>query len=441
MNPFRPPPFVGRRAELSEALRYVRSGTSVLLIGGRRAGKTFLVDQLVRELRAGVGVPSALAQRVLVTDASGWRRASETDVLAELAALSGAAGPTRREVERALEALAPLVLVVDEADVLLGEPWSRQLFQWLRYLDDKLLQTGLAFVLVGGPQLDDWRDPDDRGSPPLNTAEPVYLEPLDGGAVEQLVSLGEGRWTAELRRAVGHHPWLLMLTGEALHGRRSAAQALERLATRCSSSFTVWERQLGAGGVKLLRALHQQPAPCEDFQPGGRRAKERAALLRCRYVGVVKEVDGAWHAAVGLFLDHLPEGRAAYDLAISYAREDEAIARAIKAELREFRVFFDLDEEAWLWGQPLSQVLPAIYEVEARHVLVLSSAYYVRKHWTKLELDAVMRGAPGRLLMVDLGAWPEDVPSDWVAIRGDEAGMVRLVPALRSRLSAARAGG
>jgi hypothetical protein len=88
-----------------------------------------------------------------------------------------------------------------------------------------------------------------------------------------------------------------------------------------------------------------------------------------------------------------------------------------------------------LWGSDLNRVLPNIYGTLSRYVLVLSTATYVRKHWTRVEYDAVAASAPERILLLDLGELPPDLPSGLV-YRGNSPGeLVQLIPALRQRLT------
>ena len=137
-----------------------------------------------------------------------------------------------------------------------------------------------------------------------------------------------------------------------------------------------------------------------------------------------------------MFLDWLPESTASesWDLAISYATEDEALARKLKQSLADdFRVFFAPDEEAYLWGEDLSKVLPKIYGVDARYVLVLSTSAYCRKHWTRTEFEAA-REREKKLLVVNLGELPSDMPPDVVYREGSLADMVGILDVLRKKL-------
>lgn len=77
-----------------------------------------------------------------------------------------------------------------------------------------------------------------------------------------------------------------------------------------------------------------------------------------------------------------------YDIAFSLAGEDRIHAEPIAALLKESNVsvFYDLYEEADLWGKDLYQHLSEIYRDRARYCLVFLSSSYAEKLWTRHEL-------------------------------------------------------
>ncbi|MFG1645510.1 hypothetical protein ACGFMK_34950 [Amycolatopsis sp. NPDC049252] len=125
---------------------------------------------------------------------SGWDLTSEQTALAAVLGVATGAQETshssasRHEVVAALREVSPLVLVIDEADKALLAQWGAGFFGFLRWLDDSHLRQGIGILLVGGPVLTSFRDPDDKGSPPLNTAESHFIDPLDREAVEKLAA-------------------------------------------------------------------------------------------------------------------------------------------------------------------------------------------------------------------------------------------------------------
>lgn len=77
-----------------------------------------------------------------------------------------------------------------------------------------------------------------------------------------------------------------------------------------------------------------------------------------------------------------------YDFGLSFAGEDrdypEKLAHLLKNE--RVRVFYDLDEEADLWGRDLYQGFQKIYGQECRFFIPFVSANYISKSWPKHEL-------------------------------------------------------
>ncbi|MGH9838701.1 MAG: TIR domain-containing protein [Blastocatellia bacterium] len=78
---------------------------------------------------------------------------------------------------------------------------------------------------------------------------------------------------------------------------------------------------------------------------------------------------------------------AKYDLAISFAGEQRALAESLARQLDAtgYSIFYDHFEAAELWGRDLSLKLGDVYAKEARFCLVLLSKEYVEKAWTNFE--------------------------------------------------------
>lgn len=76
-----------------------------------------------------------------------------------------------------------------------------------------------------------------------------------------------------------------------------------------------------------------------------------------------------------------------YDIAISFAGEDRAVAEkiAIKLSERGVSVFYDNFEESDLWGKNLYDYLSAIYSDKSKYCIMLLSEHYEKKLWTNLE--------------------------------------------------------
>lgn len=89
----------------------------------------------------------------------------------------------------------------------------------------------------------------------------------------------------------------------------------------------------------------------------------------------------------------------AYDVALSFAGEDRALAESIALEMkrRGVAVFYDRLEQADLWGKDLYQHLTDIYKRRAKYCLAFVSAAYAGKDWARLEL----RSAQDRALSLN----------------------------------------
>ena len=76
-----------------------------------------------------------------------------------------------------------------------------------------------------------------------------------------------------------------------------------------------------------------------------------------------------------------------YDLVISFAGEDRAVAESIAEEIRGrgYRVFYDRYSEAELWGKDLYSHLADVYQNRGRYCLMIVSKYYSKKNWTNHE--------------------------------------------------------
>jgi len=84
-----------------------------------------------------------------------------------------------------------------------------------------------------------------------------------------------------------------------------------------------------------------------------------------------------------------------FDIAISFAGEDRALARQLAHELKNkgLIVFYDDDEQASLLGETLTEYLIDIYKNRASYCVVLVSSHYIRKRWTRHEWKAAQARA------------------------------------------------
>lgn len=425
--------FVGRKTELARMTKKLARGQSTLLIGGRRAGKTTLLRQ-IRDI----------GRRIVRVDASEWPLHSEEVIIRAISLAIGSpmesslTGSTqlRERFTELLEAEAPVCLIIDEADRILGEPWAGSFLSFLRWLDDSRLQRRISFLLAGGPMLASYRNPDDLGSPPLNTADPVHLEPLDEDAIWELVAVVENAPPCEeIRKLVGGHPWLLVKLLSEIWDGATLEEATEQLLDISIANFKVWMRQLGEDGVQLLKKIPPTGLFREEFARSPW-ISHRESYARARFTCLVHFRHSKVYSGSSLFLSWLQgENFIQWDLAISYASEDENIARAIWSQLRRtFRVFFAPEEKAWMWGENLNKVLPNTYGVNSRYVLILSTQRYVQKQWTIVEFNAALKENPNKLLIVNFGALPSQIPEDLVYQNANSETLVYLIESLRNKL-------
>ncbi|WP_299604447.1 TIR domain-containing protein [uncultured Aquimarina sp.] len=76
-----------------------------------------------------------------------------------------------------------------------------------------------------------------------------------------------------------------------------------------------------------------------------------------------------------------------YDVALSFAGENRAYVEKVANSLNKkgIKVFYDLFEEANLWGKNLYEYLSEIYQSKARYTVLFVSSFYNKKLWTNHE--------------------------------------------------------
>jgi len=84
-----------------------------------------------------------------------------------------------------------------------------------------------------------------------------------------------------------------------------------------------------------------------------------------------------------------------YDVALSFAGEDRVYVDQVAQLLREkgVSVFYDLFEEADLWGQDLYSHLTEVYQNRATYTVMFISSAYGEKLWTNHERNAAQARA------------------------------------------------
>lgn len=110
-----------------------------------------------------------------------------------------------------------------------------------------------------------------------------------------------------------------------------------------------------------------------------------------------------------------------YDIALSFAGEDRAVAKAL-ADLfveREIAVFYDQNEQHRILAKNVEEYLAPIYRSEAVYVLPLLSTHYPKKIWTKFESDQFKeRFGSGSVIPIRFTNAPEGFFSDTAGYGG-----------------------
>lgn len=90
-----------------------------------------------------------------------------------------------------------------------------------------------------------------------------------------------------------------------------------------------------------------------------------------------------------------PDANRKYDVCLSFASEQRPYVERVAHLLRSngVRVFYDMYEQANLWGTNLTERLQAVYGEESRFCVLFASADYARKVWTNHELRSAMERA------------------------------------------------
>jgi hypothetical protein len=333
-------------------LRDEQRGQSVVLIGGRRCGKTSVLDRLHALLSDGAS-PGASGEswRRLVPDAGGDSPRLDRPHLPVKLDMEGNGFESYRDViqfiaDKAAESvkalgigsaalLAPdiadavdlqnylvaldrdissgrysgLAFLVDEIESIFGEPWCANLLSLLRALVDSVLRTRLWVVLVGSDGLDSYRHPRD-GSPPLNVMQRTLLPGLDYSSrkrmtQEPFVTLGmlppHVSAIAELDRLAAGNVWLVTHLLDAIY--EDAAVSLESvtddLLTNQFETFERWAAPLDETAWSVYRRIASAGTLSEKEMGQG---ADRLARRKLVYQALIHErLDGSFEIGPELF--------------------------------------------------------------------------------------------------------------------------------------------
>lgn len=81
-----------------------------------------------------------------------------------------------------------------------------------------------------------------------------------------------------------------------------------------------------------------------------------------------------------------------YEVALSFAGEQRDYVVEVSNELTRLKVkhFYDYNEQVNLWGKNLTQYLDSVYFEKALYFVPFISVEYVKKIWTKLEVNSAL---------------------------------------------------
>lgn len=311
LQPVEPGAFVGRwpLVEQIASDAALEVGDSYAIIGGRRCGKTSFLNTLghrvartplppeddyvlvpvfydlkgfadqaatagevwaliLKSIRHSVspeeGVePDGAWPRPVELNAPWFREAAALKELRDLSDFTQAVGYVVSQLGAELKHPARLMLLLDEVDEALDQPWSSAFLNQLRALTSSEVKSKVRLVLAGSEHL--LKQLSTRGSPLFNILKREYLEALDRAAFDELTArcadLGE-----EVKEAVwnqsGGHPflaqYLLHYVLDAGAEAGSAAVVDEVVWKFCSEQFTDlegWARAVGDAGLGAFRVL------------------------------------------------------------------------------------------------------------------------------------------------------------------------------------------
>lgn len=206
----------------------------------------------------------------------------------------------------------------------------------------------------------------------LEAQRTVPPEDLDG--INQGVSYGEERaW----RRRVED---LILTFGEQATWRYRTIQDVQtrEIEEDVGDELSRWIR----GFQRTLTYLEELQSRWETTEQVEVRAAEEHEQTQKLANELVNELSGDVHDTK-------------YDVALSFAGEDRAIAEELAILLRKggVRVFYDEYETATLWGKDLYQHLSDVYQRQAKYCVMIVSRHYRDKLWTKHEQRAAQARA------------------------------------------------
>jgi hypothetical protein len=206
--------FFGRKPEQGEILEAIGKKEPVQLLGGAKVGKSSLLDWTARRVSRGrpvarIGSGGFSSPVKLVSEIA--RKLGRPEVAERLER----EGVSVHAAEAQLQALCPLVLILDDADNLakVGRDFEEGFFQKVR---ECIQDRELTWVSTSEQDLYDLFRQKGLTSKFLNSSRKTWVGPLDEEAARSLVSRGDRTHVDRVLREAGGFAYGLQWLGDRL---------------------------------------------------------------------------------------------------------------------------------------------------------------------------------------------------------------------------------
>ena len=315
------PFYVERHADDQLRHQLAGQGTTTTIQAGRQTGKTSLLVHAINAYQGGHGKIIYLDFH-LVDEASGENLTSFLRFLSEAIAeqldlewdvvdkyWQAARNPAQTfnrflQQEMLQRSEHPVLLAIDEADVLLGAEYQKHFFALLRAWDSRRAfdadwrKLNLVMVISTHPYL----LIDDVNLSPFNVGLTIRLKDFSFDQVADLNQrhgnpLGQNEVTT-LMGLVGGHPYLVRQAYYTLVSERLSLTDLLRVASSAEGPF-------GKHLLFYLHSLKKNPALLSALGQLLREQKlpDESLLERLTAVGLIQQEDGKWKPRCGLYGD------------------------------------------------------------------------------------------------------------------------------------------
>ena len=278
--------FFGRQAELQRITEGLLASHSFALIGGRRIGKTSLIEALQREFARRQA--DSRANTLPVVLVINWDKhkinnindffvvviRNLTQALSAQVPLTHTPNPTE-EADEAFTRLLPLwdqevrqhtgralrvILMLDKCDDLNGNAWVAALYARLRALHNNVQLRNTIKILMSGSLSFLRGEVQQKGSDLENMLEVCKIGVLDEAAARRLITEPLGSTMHEevvsaVMAQSGRHPVLIQYLMHEFYRLGAVPSLATPLSDNLSSLFTRWRSELGPATLKLYAHL------------------------------------------------------------------------------------------------------------------------------------------------------------------------------------------